>query len=46
MTKENSIAREILDSLTISHMIRDIYIEEVNSPWNEKVMRLKKKAIS
>ncbi|RPJ58323.1 MAG: hypothetical protein EHM12_07980, partial [Dehalococcoidia bacterium] len=35
-----SVARNILDSLPISTAIRDIYIEELNSPWNEKIIRL------
>jgi len=35
-----SVARNILDSLPISTAIRDIYIEELNSPWDEKVIRL------
>jgi hypothetical protein len=38
-TKE-PIAREILNSFSISELIRNIFIEDVYSPWNEKVVRL------
>lgn|GEM_PF-296941 len=42
MTLKSNIARNILDSLAISKAIKDIHIEEVNSPWDEKVILLTK----
>ncbi len=43
MTLKSNIARNILDSLPISKVIKDIRIEEVDSPWNEKIILLKKR---
>jgi hypothetical protein len=40
MKTKEMIAREILNSLSISKMIRNIFIEDVYSPWSEKVVRL------
>ena len=40
MKTKEMIAREILNSLSISGMIRNIYIEDVYSPWSEKVERI------
>ena len=34
------LAREILNTLTIAEQIRNIYIDDVQSPWSEKVERL------
>jgi hypothetical protein len=38
---KHRMAREILDALPISGVVRNIYVEEVDSPWSEKVTRLK-----
>jgi hypothetical protein len=46
MTKASNIARDVLDSLQICKSIRNIFIEEVSSPWDEKVTRLNKKGDS
>ncbi|MBA4418963.1 MAG: hypothetical protein C0392_13810 [Syntrophus sp. (in: bacteria)] len=43
MQSKESLARDILNSLTISGAIRNIYIDNVASPWSEKVERLKAK---
>ena len=40
MKTKEMISREILNSLSISGMIRNIYIEDVYSPWSEKVERI------
>jgi hypothetical protein len=40
MKTKEMIAREILNSLSISRTIGNIYIEDVYSPWNEKIERL------
>ena len=40
MKTKEMFAREILNSFSISGMIRDIYIEDVYSPWSEKIVRL------
>jgi hypothetical protein len=37
------LAGDILETLPISTLIRNIYVEEVDSPWSEKVIRLRKK---
>jgi len=42
-TVQSNIARNILDSLSISKIIKDVHIEDVNSPWNEKVILLTKR---
>jgi hypothetical protein len=39
----NKIADEITNSLEIAHFIRNIYIENTNSPWNEKALIKRKK---
>jgi len=39
----NKIANEITNSLEIAHFIRNIYIENTNSPWNEKSLIKRKK---
>jgi hypothetical protein len=41
-----TIAYEILNSLSIAGNIRNIDIEEVESPWDEKVIRIKKNQYS
>jgi hypothetical protein len=43
MTEKSNMARNILDSLSISQIIKDIHIEEVSSPWNEKIILLTKR---
>jgi hypothetical protein len=40
MKTKEMIAREIVNSLSISGMIRNIYIEDVYSPWSEKLERI------
>jgi hypothetical protein len=40
MKTKEMIAREILNSLSISRTISNIYIEDVYSPWSEKIERL------
>jgi hypothetical protein len=40
MKAKETIAREILNSFSISGMIRNVFVEEVHSPWSEKVVRL------
>jgi hypothetical protein len=45
ITLKSVAARNILDSLSISKSIKDIHIEEVGSPWNEKVILLKKRNV-
>jgi hypothetical protein len=39
MKTKEMIAREILNSLSISRTISNIYIEDVYSPWSEKIER-------
>jgi hypothetical protein len=39
---KQKLARSILETLPISPLIRNIYVEEVDSPWGEKVIRLRK----
>jgi hypothetical protein len=39
----NIIAGEITNSLEIAHFIRNTYIENTNSPWNEKALIKRKK---
>ncbi len=43
MNEERTIAREIADSLHIAHFIRNTYIEETDSPWNEKTLIKRKR---
>lgn len=43
MDNANKIADEITNSLEIAHFIRNIYIENTNSPWNEKALIKRKK---
>jgi hypothetical protein len=38
------LAREILEALSISALIRDISVKEVDSPWSEKVVRIRKES--
>jgi hypothetical protein len=41
---KQKLAQDILKTLPISSLIRSIYIKEVDSPWAEKVTRLKKES--
>lgn len=41
--EKHRMTREILDALPISGVVRNIYVEEVDSPWSEKVTGLKGK---
>lgn len=38
MDEERTIACEVANSLEIANFIRNIYIEETTSPWNEKAL--------
>jgi hypothetical protein len=40
---KQKLARDILETLPIANLIRDIYVKEVDSPWSEEVTRLRKK---
>jgi hypothetical protein len=39
----NKIAGDVTNSLEIAHFIRNIYIENTNSPWDEKALIKRKK---
>jgi hypothetical protein len=41
---KQTIARDILNTLPLANLIRNIYVKEVDSPWNEKITRLKKES--
>lgn len=38
------IARDILNTLPLATLVRNISVKEVDSPWSEKITRLKKKS--
>ena len=40
---KQKLARDILETLPIANLIRDIYMKEVDSPWGERIIRLQRK---
>jgi hypothetical protein len=40
---KQELARDILETLPIANLIRNVYVKEVDSPWSEEVTRLSKK---
>jgi hypothetical protein len=42
LQRKQELAGEILETLPISSLIRTIYVKEVDSPWSEKIVRLRK----
>jgi hypothetical protein len=43
LSERKALAKDIADSLAISGSIKSVFIEEVDSPWNEKAMIKRKK---
>ncbi len=44
ITTKQSLAREILATLPIASRIRNVHVREVDSPWGERVTRIKPKS--